>query len=199
MPVCIDKKLIESPKTEIKTVAQALSLARKHNRLIVRVRLDGREPTPRRVQSIRKCPIGKHLIEIDTIDPRQMAQQVLAEVEQELTEAHRLTSESSRLLQRNQVASAVEKLGGIFTTWQHVQESLFKTAQILRIDPQAIKVRGRAMTDLLKDFAIQLNQVRRALDVRDFNTLTDLLSQKLTQGVDQWRDAIGSFRLAICA
>jgi hypothetical protein len=55
------------------------------------------------------------------------------------------------------------------------------------------------MTDLLKDFAIQLNQVRRALDVRDFNTLTDLLSQKLTQGVDQWRDAIGSFRLAICA
>jgi hypothetical protein len=54
------------------------------------------------------------------------------------------------------------------------------------------------MTDLLKDFRNHLNQVRTALDGRDFNALTDLLAHKMTVAAEQWRDAIRSFRGVIC-
>jgi hypothetical protein len=198
MSVTVDHAPLEAESMGLKTVGQVLAHLKKEDRLVVRVRIDGREPELKRIRVVKKFPLAQHAVEIETADPRQMARAVLEEVEQELTEAHRLTAESSTLLRQNQVAPAVEKLGGVFTTWQHVQESLVKTAQLLRIDPEAIKVRGRALTDLLRDFRNHLNQVRSAVEGRDFNRLTDLLAHKMNVAAEQWRDAIRSFRGVIC-
>ena len=76
----------------------------------------------------------------------------------------------------------------------NLQESLLKTAQLLRIDPHSIKVHGRAMNELLSEFASHVRQIRTALDGRDFKTLGDLLVHKMGQAVEHWRDAIRSFR-----
>jgi hypothetical protein len=143
---------------------------------------------------MKKFPLMGHTVLIETADPRDMARQFLDEVDAQLTEADRLKSESARLLSNNQYAPAMEKLGGCFKTWQHAQESLIKTAQLLRIDPQRIKVGGRALTDLLSDFTTHLRLMRTALDGRDFNALADLLAHKMSRAVEQWRDAVRSFR-----
>jgi hypothetical protein len=195
MSVTVDERELATESLGLKTVGQVLShLKRKQNRLIVHVKIDGEEPDLKRIKTIKKFPLMGHRILIETADPRDMARQFLDEVDAQLTEADRLKSESARLLGNNQYAPAMEKLGGCFKTWQHAQESLIKTAQLLRIDPQRIKVGGRALTDLLSDFTTHLRLMRTALDGRDFNALADLLAHKMSRAVEQWRDAVRSFR-----
>jgi hypothetical protein len=198
MSVTVDQNPLPAETLGLKTVGQVLAHLKRRDRLVVRVLIDGHEPDLKRIRVVKKFPLTGHAVQIETADPRQMARAVLAEVEQELTEAHRLTKESSALLQNNQVAPAIENLAGCFTTWQHVQDALLKTAQLLRIEPAAIKVGGRALTELLGDVRAHLAQVRDALEGRDFNTLADLLAHKMTRAAEQWRDAIRSFRGVIC-
>lgn len=194
MSVTVDDRELATEPLGLKTVGQVLSHLKKTNRLIVHVRIDGEEPDLKRIKAIKKFPLSGHTIQIQTADPRDMARQFLDEVDAQLTEADRLKSESARLLGNNQYAPAMEKLGGCFKTWQHAQDSLLKTAQLLRVDPQRIKVGGRALTELLSDFTTHLRQMRTALDGRDFTALSDLLAHKMSRAVEQWRDAVRSFR-----
>ena len=194
MSVTVDDQLLAAEKLGLKTVGQVLSHLKKDNRLVVHVLIDGKEPDLRRIRAIRKFPLSAHTVFIETADPKEMARQFLDEVEAQLSEADRLKRESTKLLDRNQYAPAMEKLGGCFKTWQHAQDALLKTAQLLRVDPESIKVHGHALTDLLADFAGHVRQVRSALEGRDFATLGDLLAHKMSRVVLQWREAVRSFR-----
>lgn len=194
MSVTVDDQVMPAEELGLKTVGQVLSQLKKGNRLIVNVMIDGQQPDPSRLRMIKKFPLTSHTVYIETADPRQMARQVLDEVEAQLTEAERLKGETTRLLNSNQFAPAIERLGGCFKMWQHAQESLLKTAQLLRVEPERIKVHGRALTELLSEFTTHLRQVRSAIDGRDFATLGELLANKMTRAVEQWRDAIRSFR-----
>ena len=195
MSVTVDHQPLAAETLGLKTVGQVLShLKKDRNRLIVHVLIDGKEPDLRRIRAVKKFPLGAHTVFIETADPKQMARQVLDEVEAQLTEADRLKTETRRLLTSNQYAPAMEKLGGCFKTWQAAQDSLLKTAQLLRVDPESIKVHGRALTELLADFTQHVRQIRTALEGRDFAMLGDLLADKMSRVVQQWRDAIRSFR-----
>ena len=198
MSVIVDRQPLPADDLGLKTVGQVLAHVRRGNRLIVHLLIDGQEPDARRFKAFKKSPLAGHTLFIETIDPRQMAHQVLDEVEAQLSEADRLKSESATLLQRNQVAPAIEKLGGCFSAWQHVQESVLKVAELRRIDPQTIKVNGRAFPELLADFTASLRQIRTALDDRNFAVLTDILAHKMSRAVEQWREALRFFRGAIC-
>jgi len=198
MSVIVDQQPIPAEQLGLKTVGEVLAHLKRDNRLIVHVLIDGKEPDLRRFKAVKKSPLAGHTVFIETADPRQMAHDVLDEVEAQLTEADRLKGVSATLLQRNQVAPAIEKLGGCFSAWQHAQDSVLKVAQLRRIDPQTIKVHGRAFTELLAEFTANLRQIRTALDVRDFATLTDILAHKMNRAVEQWREALRYFRGAIC-
>jgi len=198
MSVTVDHVVLPVEEMGLKTVGQVLAHLRRENRLIVNVFIDGQTPELRKIRAIKRSPLAGHTVQVETADPRQIAHQVLDEVEAQLVEVDRLTSESAALLQKKQVASAVEKLGGCFSAWKHVQEAIFKVAQLRRIDIQTIKVQGRAFTDLIADFTQRLRELRAALDGRDFATLGELLTHKMNQVADQWRDAIRSFRGVLC-
>jgi hypothetical protein len=198
MSVIVDQQPLEAETLGLRTVGQVLAHLKRDNRLIVNVLIDGKEPDLRRFKAVKKSLLAGHTVFIETADARQMAHQVLDEVEAQLGEADRLKLESAALLQKNQVAPAIEKLGGCFSAWQHVQDSVLKVAQLRRIDPQTIKVHGRAFTELLAEFTANLRQIRTALDGRDFVTLTDMLSTKMSRAVEQWREALRHFRGAIC-
>jgi hypothetical protein len=194
MSVIVDDQLLAAEFLGLKTVGQVLSHLKSDNRLVVHVLIDGKEPDLKRIRAIKKVPLSTHSVSIETADPKKMARQFLDEVEAQLTEADRLKRESTLLLDRNQYAPAMEKLGGCFKTWQHAQDAFLKTAQLLRVAPESIKVHGRELTELLADFTNQLRAIRAALEGRDFATLGDLLANKMSRVVQQWRDAIRSFR-----
>ncbi|MEA2709258.1 MAG: hypothetical protein QOF78_1859 [Phycisphaerales bacterium] len=198
MSVVVDEQPLAAEDLGLKTVGQVLAHLKRDNRLIVQVLIDGQEPDLRRFRALKKSPLAGHTVFIETADPRQMAHDVLDEVEAQLSEADRLKGESATLLQRNQVGPAIERLGGCFSAWQHAQESVLKIAQLRRIDPQSITVHGRAFTELLAEFTSHLRQIRDALEGRDFAALTDILAHKMSRAVEQWREALRYFRGAIC-
>src|SRR4051812_45618081 len=110
MPVTIDDRPLAAESLGLKTVGQVLSFLKRDNRLVVHLYIDGKEPEAARLKTIRRAPIAAHTVFIETADPREMASEVLDEVEAQLFEADRLKRESASLLERQQFAPAMEKL-----------------------------------------------------------------------------------------
>ncbi len=194
MSVTIDHETLEAETLGLKTVGQVLSHVQKENRLVVHLLIDGQEPDIDQMSAVRKSPINGHTLFIETAEPRQMAMEVLAEVEEQLNEADRLKTEAVSLLAKNGTVKAMEKLSGCFSTWQHAQESVLKTAQLLRIDLGKISVGVRTLRDVLADFTDQLRQIRAALEGRDYVTLSDILTYETTETSAQWKLALGAMR-----
>jgi hypothetical protein len=199
MPVTVDHSPLYAEELGLRTVGQVLSHLKRENRLVVHVLIDGQEPDLGHLPDVRKSLLKGHHIFIETADPREMALEVLKQVEAQLGEADRIKSEAAKLLQNNQNVRAMEKLSGCLTTWQHAQESLLGTARLMNISLDHITVGDRPLTDLVIDFAEQLKQIKSSLENRDFVTLGDLLIYETTQTSAQWRQALFTLRTMIGA
>src|SRR4051812_37128796 len=90
MPVTVDRRLLPAEDLGLKTVGAVLRHLRRDTRLVVPLRIDGVEPAPERLKAIKRFPVGKHAVFIETADPKQMASDVLNQVEAQLNEADRL-------------------------------------------------------------------------------------------------------------
>lgn len=197
MPVTLDREPFAAEELGLRTVGQILFHVQKVNRLVVSILIDGAEPDLSRLGALRQSPVLGHSIFIETAEPRQMATEVLEEVEQQLAEADRLKGEAVDLLQRNAAHRAMEKLSGCFSTWQHAQEAVIKIAQLLRIDLEQMRVGTQSLRQLTQDFAEQLRNIRNALEGRDFVSLCDILAYEATETSNRWRDALCIMRTAI--
>jgi hypothetical protein len=194
MPVTVDHSTLRAEELGLKTVGQVLAHLQKERRLVVHVLIDGREPDLRRMGDMRKSALKDHHIFIETADPREMATDILKQVEAQLGEADRIKGEAAKLLQTNQNVRAMEKLSGCLTTWQHAQESLTGTARLLKIDLEKIMVGRQTLTKLMMTFAEQLKRIRASLENRDFVTLSDVLIYETEQTSAEWREALEAIR-----
>jgi hypothetical protein len=93
----------------------------------------------------------------------------------------------------------MEKLGFCLTTWQHAQESVLKTAQLLRLDLDAVSVGDESLPAVLSSFTDQLRAIKQALEDRDYVALGDVLLYEMTETTPRWLGAIEALRLAIQA
>ena len=89
---------------------------------------------------------------------------------------------------------AMEKLSGCFSTWQNAQESVLKTAQLMKIDLETVRVGGVPLTEMVGQFAGQLRQIRGALENRDFVLLNDILTYEATETTARWQSAVAALR-----
>jgi hypothetical protein len=194
MAVTVDHQTLEIEPLGLRTVGQVLSHVQRENRLVVHLLIDGREPEIGAMGDVRRSLVNGHTLFIETAEPRAMAMEVIDEVEDQLDEADRLKGEAVSLLQKNGVVKAMEKLSGCFSTWQAAQESVLKTAQLLRIDLSKILVGARSLKDVLAEFTGQLRQIKQALEGRDFVTLGDILTYETTETSAQWRAALCAMR-----
>jgi hypothetical protein len=197
MPVTVDHEQLADDKIEamgLRTVGQVLSHVQRENRLVVNLLIDGCEPDLSSISTVKASPVSGRNLFIETAEPRAMAMEVLAEVDTQLAEADRLRREAVDLLQRNHPAPAMERLSGCFTTWNNAQETVTKTAQLLRIDLDLVMIEMRSLSELLSDFTGQLREIRGALESRDFVTLSDILAYEATQTCSHWRQALEAIR-----
>lgn len=200
MSVTIDRQPFITDTLGLKTVGQLLSHVQRTNRLVVNVLIDGREPDFESFEVFKQSSLTDHTLYIETADPREMALDVLDEVEVNLGEADVLREAAAELLQRNQCAAAMEKLSFCFTTWQHAQESVLKTAQLLKLNLGDVRVSAQqSLTDMLIGFTQQLKAIRDSLENRDFVTLGDVLLYEMTETAKRWSEAIGAMRGAVRA
>jgi hypothetical protein len=197
MSVTVDRQPLPAAEMGLETLGQLIAHLQKDNRLVVHVLVDGEEPDLSQMGSVRKIPLSQHTLFVETADPTQLAIQALTEVEAQLGEADRLRCEASDLIVQNQNQKAMEKLSGCFSTWQHAQESVLKTAQLLRLDLAAVRADGQPLTSMVREFADQLRQIKSALENRDFVQLNDILTYEAPQSTARWRGAVTSLRTAI--
>jgi hypothetical protein len=198
MSVTVDHENLEVETLGLRTIGQVLSHLQRDNRLVVNLLIDGRQPDLDRLPQVRQSPLNGHTLFIETAEPREMALEVIEEVESQLREADRLKGEAVDLLQQTGGgAKAMEKLSGCFSTWHNAQDSVVKVARLLRLDLDGVSVDGRSLTALVEEFSGQLRQVRQALEHRDFVTLGDVLAYEMTETTTQWRGALGAVRQMI--
>lgn len=197
MPVTVDHSTLRAEELGLRTIGQVLAHLQRERRLVVHVLIDGLEPDLGRLGDVRKSPLKGHHVFIETVDPHEMAMDILKQVEAQLGEADRIKGEAAKLLQNNQNVRAMEKLSGCLTTWQHAQESLLGTARLLKIDLENITVGGRPLTSLIAGFTEQLKRIRTSLENRDFVTLGDVLIYETEQTSAEWREALEAMRRLI--
>jgi hypothetical protein len=199
MSVTVDREQLAADKLGLLTVGEVLTHVQRENRLVVNLLIDGLEPDLSQVDGVRKSPLLGHTIYIETVEPRQMATEVLDEVERQLLDADRLKSEAVEQFGRNNPQKGIQRLSGCFSTWQHAQESIRKTAQLLRVDLAIVHVGDISLMDFLAKFAIQLRDIRSALEMRDYVSLSDTLTYEMSQLTSRWIAAIDAVRLAMVA
>jgi len=197
MSVTVDRQPIAPEEMGLQTLGQLIAHLQKDNRLVVHVLVDGEEPDLSRMGSVRKIALDQHTLFVETANPRELAVQALSEVDAQLDEVERLRAEASDLIVKSQNQKAMEKLSGCFSTWQHAQESVLKTAQLLRLDLAAVRADGQPLTSMVREFADQLRQIKSALENRDFVQLNDILTYEAPQSTARWRGAVTSLRTAI--
>src|SRR5207247_4602463 len=109
---------------------------------------------------VKQVLVQAHTLFIETAEPREMALEVLDEMEAQLRDADRFKGEAVELLQRGDAAKAMEKLGTCFRTWNNAHEAVVKTAELLRLDLEAVRIDEQSLSDLLGAFTGQLRDVK---------------------------------------
>jgi len=195
--VCVDHESLAVRELGLRTVGEVLSHLQKGKRLVVQVVLDGQEPAVEELGAVRQTSLEGHSLYVETADPRELAVQVLEEVAGQIEQAGPMKAEAAELLQRNQPGRALEKLGVCLRAWHNAQESIVKTAELLRLDPAEISVDGRPLGEMLDEFAGKLRQIKSALEQRDFVLLSDVLLYETAEAQGQWQAAVSAMRARV--
>lgn len=197
MSVTVDHEQFSAQDLGFSTIGQVLTHIQGFNRLVVNLLIDGEEPDFSLLGNVRRTPLDNHSVYIETADPRDMALEVLGEVETQLHEAERLKNDAVDLLQRNNVERALQKLSGCFSTWNNAQESVLKTTQLLKIDLESLHAADRSLAVLVAEFTEQLRQMKSALENHDYVLLADILIYETTDTNLNWRLALDAIRDSI--
>jgi hypothetical protein len=194
MSVTVDREQLAAETLGLLTVGEVLTHVQRENRLVVNLLIDGQEPDLSQVDGVRKSLLLGHTVYIETVEPKQMANEVLDEVERQMLDADRLKSEAVEQFGRNNPQKGMQRLSGCFSTWQHAQESIRKTAQLLRVDLDAVRVGEFSLTQFLNKFTGQLREIRSALEMRDYVSLSDTLTYEMSELTSTWIAAIDAVR-----
>lgn len=197
MSVTVDDQPLAAESLGLRTVGEVLTHLRSKQRLVVHVVIDGREPDLEHLDELRAQPLGQRALFIETVEPRQIADDVFDQVQGLLSDAETLRGEAVTHLQAGEHASALKKLGTCFTTWNHTQESVEKIARLLSVDLARVRVNQDSLQAWLKAFARQLNDIRSALESRDYVMLSDILAYEAHDTSERWQSAIAAIRETI--
>lgn len=193
----VDDQPLLTDSLGLKTVGQVISHLNQQNKLVVHLLIDGQEPDSQKLGAVKKAALSSHTVYIETAEPQRLALEALETVEAQLAEADRLRADAVQLLRTDQSPRAMEKLRGCFSTWQHAEESVTKTTQLLRIDLGKLKVDGRPFADVIEQFRAQLDSISESLESRDFVLLCDTLQYEAQGTAELWRKAIEAIRSVI--
>ena len=197
MSVTVDDELLAADTLGLDTVGQVLTHVQRPGRLVVNLLIDGREPDLSQMAAVRRSTVVGRTLYIETAAPRQMALDVLADVEQQLTAVDPFRTDAADLLAADKVARAMEKLGLCLTAWQAAHEAVAKTARLMRVDLDRLLVGGRPAAAVLAEFTDLLRQVKQTLTDHDYVCLSDLLRYEMDGAADRWSALLDALRAGL--
>src|SRR4051812_18056851 len=160
MSVTVDRQPLAAEAMGLQTLGQLLAHLQKENRLVVHVLVDGQEPDLSEMATLRRIPLDRHTLFVETADPRDLACQALAEVEAQLDEADRLRAQASDLILAGQQQHAMTKPSGCFAPWRTAPESVPKPAQTPRAAREQVRAEDKPLAEGVRLFADQLRHIK---------------------------------------
>lgn len=197
MTVTVDSESLPVEQLGLSTLGDVLSHIQGKNRLVTQVLIDGSEPDLSHVPTLRSRELLGHTVYIETTEPRQIALDVLGEVEAQMDQADAARAAATDHLNAGETNKALQKLAGCFTIWQSAQQAIEKVAVLLRVDLELVRVDDITLAQALANFAEQLRSIRASLESRDYVSLADTLRYEIGETVHQWREAITQLRAIV--
>lgn len=192
MGVTVDDVSLEVERLGLSTVGEVLSHVARGNRLVVQLLLDGSEPDLGEMDSLRSRKLKGCSLFIETVQPLEIARDVLESVKAGIVESDGLRVDAAERFRNGDASGALQKLSGCFATWINAQESVGKVAKLLRLELTRVVVDERTAEQVLAEFAGSLRQLRDALEARDHVLCCDVLTYDMERVQEDWEKLVGA-------
>ena len=193
MRVTIDSKPIDVGSAAGATLAELLRhVGRSLNdsgRVLFKVKLNGREVSPTGREGEQVLAETDEL-ELTSADPRQLARETLEQVGELFEQSRNSASQAAEHLQQGQISRAMEQLAGLVGLWSSAQQAVVQTSRLLSMDLEKMQVAGESFAEHIGRFQQQLQQIKSALQNRDYVSLADILNYELPDLTDRWQSLI---------
>lgn len=161
-------------------------------RIVVKVALDDQPLEGPGLSLSKSTPVGGHTVTVATDDQKELSLRMigrLAALIEWLSPQHK---EIATLLEKGEAPKALERLSGLLSAWNQIQQSYGNLAKLHGISLKELPVRelnGEAMMD---EFCRQLGEIHTALENQDFVLLSDILQYEMDGAVANWNSVLES-------
>lgn len=188
MQVYLDERRCEVCAESVgEAIAAAAEIVHKDGRMIVEVSVDGEQWTERELNSPEHVHSLVGDIRLITADPTELVCTTFAEAADALNDADELHREAAELIQADQNRKAMEKLCDALSIWVAVQEAVQKGAALIQVDLDELKICETTAQQSVERLAVQLQEMKQAVETEDPVHLSDTLMYELPDVVQQWR------------
>jgi len=149
MPVHIDDMPVDldsGPLGEVLLAAQ--KRMEPQGRIIVEVLLDGRTIVGDELVDRQNEAIDDATLNLLTANPRELVIDTLGETHRMLEAAGEQQAEAADALQRDDEATALERIGEAMTIWQQTERAVSESAMIMEISLDSLRVDDMTFSEL---------------------------------------------------
>lgn len=200
MKIYLDDQPASFSGDDLKTIlAQAQQQLAPSGRSIVEVHLDGQ---PLMGDELNRCMdqapslVGRtlHLV---SADPRQLATEVLQQVQQQLDIARDELALAAEAFQQDQSADGIARVGSVIQIWLQVQQAIGYGSAMANLNLDDKTFEDQPVPQHIQQLLEQIRQLRDQLAQRDTLGLADSLAYEWPATLDRWQRLVGQVILWI--
>ncbi|HVT81090.1 MAG TPA: hypothetical protein VHM90_10570 [Phycisphaerae bacterium] len=191
MPFVFDTVPLTPPAhlSDESTIAEYLKWAQSllpQGRVLVRIELNGALLEGAALAHVRRDPLGTATLTLSTGEVKEISLTTLGKLAaliEWLAPQHRSVAEE---LERGQTQHGLERLQGILSAWQQIQQAYGNLAKMLEISLGDLPVHDLNGEAVLDEFCKQLGEIQTALSNQDFVMLADILQYEMDGAIANW-------------
>ena len=192
MSIYLDDEPVELPGPDLGAVlGQAQERLADLGRMIIEVQRDGQTLSPAELDAAEDAPVADSEWRLLTADPRELAVTTLQQVMQRLDDARQAQLAAAELLQQDQPAEAMKRVGEAVEAWQQTQQAVLYSATLVGIELDGRSVGDQPVDETIKLLLDQLKRVRDLLVAGDTVGLADALAYEWPETIDRWQTLVG--------
>jgi hypothetical protein len=177
------------PDQTVRELAQEVCAAGEggDQRIVVSLRCDGSEVGQEGLDAVLDLPARQfRRLDIQTQPAAALVAGTLATAAELLEDSAASRHRVADLLEEGKPGKAMQQFHNLLEAWQHVQQVMLVCAQTLGVDLNALRVHERSLVDVLELLKTQLNELKSAMETRDFVLVSDILRYELDESLHHW-------------
>jgi hypothetical protein len=188
MRVYLDEKPCELDAPSVgDAIAACAAMAEDHGRFVVEIMVDGKQWTSEQLERANLTTATADEVRLITAQPADLVAQTFAEAATALDDARTLQDDAAALLQQDDQAAAMGKLGEAFTIWMSVQQAVVQGSQLVNLDLDQCSIEECSAQQVISELSTRLQSLRDQLTNRDHVGVADTLLYELPEVINQWQ------------